>query len=52
MIVSFLVFSSLALLAGSISSYMLNHRNTGAILKWLQIVVFVGIAIYILLPEN
>jgi threonine/homoserine/homoserine lactone efflux protein len=52
MVVSFMVFSGLALLAGSISSYMLNHKNTGTILKWLQIVVFVGIAVYILLPEN
>jgi threonine/homoserine/homoserine lactone efflux protein len=52
MVVSFMVFSSLALLAGSISAYMLNHKNIGTILKWLQIVVFVGIAVYILLPEN
>ena len=52
MVVSFLVFSGLALLAGSISSYMLTHKNTGFILKWLQILVFVGIAIYILLPEK
>ena len=52
MIVSFMVFSGLALLAGGISSYMVNHKNTGTILKWLQIIVFVGIAVYILLPEN
>ena len=52
MIVSFMVFSGFALLAGGISSYMVNHKNTGTILKWLQIIVFVGIAVYILLPEN
>ena len=52
MIVSFMVFSGLVLLGGGISSYMVNHKNTGTILKWLQIIVFVGIAVYILLPEN
>jgi threonine/homoserine/homoserine lactone efflux protein len=52
MVVSFIVFSGVALLAGSISSYLLTHKNTGFVLKWLQILVFVGIAIYILLPEK
>lgn len=52
MIVSFMVFGGMALLAGSISNYLLNHRNTGVVLKWLQILVFVGIAIYIILPEK
>jgi len=52
MVVSFMVFSGLALLAGSISTYMLTHKNTGFVLKWLQIVVFVGIAVYILLPDK
>ena len=50
MIVSFIVFSSLALLSGTISSYLLKHKSTGAVLKWLQIVVFIGIAIFILNP--
>ncbi|MFK5981970.1 MAG: LysE family translocator [Flavobacteriaceae bacterium] len=50
MIVSFIVFSSLALLSGTISSYLLKHKSTGAVLKWLQIVVFIGIAIFILIP--
>ena len=52
MVVSFLVFSSIALLAGTISSFLLRNKNTGVVLKWLQILVFVGIAIFILLPEN
>ncbi len=52
MVVSFIVFSGIALLAGSISSYLLTHKNTGFVLKWLQILVFVGIAVYILLPEK
>ena len=48
-VVSFIVFSSVALLAGQIKTYTLKHKNSGLVLKWLQIVVFVGIAIFILL---
>jgi len=50
MMVAFFVFSSLAFLAGSVSSYLLKHQSTGLVLKWLQIVVFIGIAIFILIP--
>lgn len=50
MLLSFLIFGSFAWLAGSISSYLKKHANAGLILKWLQIIVFVGIAIFILLP--
>lgn len=49
MLVSFLIFSSIALLAGQIKTYTLKHKNSGLVLKWLQIVVFVGIAVFILL---
>ena len=49
-LVSFLVFSGIALLAGSISSLINKQRGVGVFLKWLQIVVFVGIAIYIMIP--
>lgn len=51
MLVSFMVFSLIALLAGSISTYFTNHSKAGVFLKWLQILVFVGIAFYILLSE-
>ncbi len=50
MIVSFLVFGFIAVLAGSISSYILKHKSVGVVLKWLQILVFIGIAIFILIP--
>lgn len=50
MIVSFFVFTTIALLAGSISNYILKHKSVGTWLKWLQIVVFVGIAVFILIP--
>lgn len=49
MLVSFLIFSTIALLAGQIKTYTLKHKNSGLVLKWLQIVVFIGIAIFILL---
>ena len=49
MLVSFIIFSAIALLAGEIKTYTLNHKNSGLVFKWLQIVVFVGIAIFILL---
>ncbi len=47
MAISFLVFSSIALLAGRISEFILKRKNVHVFLKWLQIVVFVGIALYI-----
>jgi threonine/homoserine/homoserine lactone efflux protein len=49
MLVSFIVFSTIALLASQIKTYTLSHKNSGLFLKWLQIVVFIGIAIFILL---
>ena len=50
MLVSFIIFSSVALLAGRVSSFLKQQKNVGILLKWLQIVVFIGIAIYILVP--
>ena len=50
MIVSFMVFGFISVLAGKISTYLKSHKAVGPILKWLQIIVFIGIAIYILIP--
>lgn len=50
MLVSFMIFGAIAILAGYISSYLLKNSSVGLYLKWLQIMVFVGIAIFILLP--
>jgi threonine/homoserine/homoserine lactone efflux protein len=50
MMVSFLTFSTIALLAGNVSQFLLQHRSVGMVLKWLQISVFIGISIYILIP--
>jgi threonine/homoserine/homoserine lactone efflux protein len=52
MATSFIIFSGIAILAGSISGYLKTNKNIGIILKWLQIVVFVGIAIFIFLSEK
>jgi len=47
MSVSAIIFSAIAILAGSISEYIKQHNRVGFYLKWLQITVFVGIAILI-----
>ncbi|PWL38259.1 lysine transporter LysE [Flagellimonas aquimarina] len=52
MLSAFVVFSTIAFLAGSISGYLLKNPNTGVYLKWLQILVFIGIAIYLFLSDK
>lgn len=52
MLVAFIIFGLIALLAGSISTYLKGHSNLGFILKWLQILVFLGIGLYILLSNK
>ena len=49
MLVSFVIFSAIALLAGKIKIYTLKYERSGLVLKWLQIVVFIGIAVFILI---
>lgn len=46
---SFIIFSSVALLGGSISEQIQQNKSIGVWLKWLQILVFVGIAVFILI---
>lgn len=45
---SFVIFSSIALLGGTISERIQQNKSIGVWLKWLQIIVFVGIAVFIL----
>ncbi|WP_420602436.1 LysE family translocator [Flagellimonas sp.] len=52
MLVAFLIFGLIAVLAGSISNYLLKNPKAGIYLKWLQIVVFVLIAVYLLLSDK
>lgn len=49
MVVSFIVFATIALLAGQIKAYTMKNKILGVVLKWLQIVVFIGIAVFILI---
>lgn len=45
---SSIIFSAVAILAGSISEYLKTHKGIGKYLKWTQIVVFITIACLIL----
>lgn len=48
MIQSFVIFGAVAILAGSIAPVLQRSVSASVILKWLQIIVFIGIATYIL----
>ena len=52
MLVSGLLFSGIAILSGNISKYMTSNSKVGPVLKWMQIIVFVGIAVYLLLSNK
>lgn len=49
MLISLLIFSAIAILAGVISEKIKTNNKIGIYLKWMQIVVFVLIAVFILL---
>jgi threonine/homoserine/homoserine lactone efflux protein len=46
---SFIIFSSIAFLGGTISESIQKNKNIGVWLKWMQIIVFIGIAVFILI---
>jgi len=48
-LVSFVIFGGIALLGGKVSTYLMHQNNIGLVIKWAQIVVFVGIALLILI---
>ena len=48
-LVSFVIFSTIALLGGSISERIKQNKRIGIWLKWMQIIVFIGIALFILI---
>ena len=50
--VSTVIFSVVAILSGMISDFITKNSKVGIVLKWLQIIVFVGIAIYLLLSDK
>lgn len=43
-----LVFGMVALMAGRISLYLKRHRHAGVVLKWVQVLVLMGIAAFVL----
>jgi len=49
MLVSLVIFGTLAYLSGKVSKYLMRQQAAANVLKWMQIVVFVGIAVFILL---
>jgi threonine/homoserine/homoserine lactone efflux protein len=52
MIVTFFIFSSIALLSGAIAAQIKRHSGIEVFLRWLQIVVFIGIALFLLFSDN
>ncbi|HZH70363.1 MAG TPA: LysE family translocator [Flavobacteriaceae bacterium] len=50
MVVSFIIFSGIALLSGKIFRFITHYKKSGLFFRWLQIIVFIGIAFFLLLP--
>jgi len=50
--VSSLIFGSIAILSGMISELITKNTGMGTILKWLQILVFISIGVYLLLSDK
>lgn len=48
-LVSFVVFSLIAILGGTISEKIKTSKNIGVWLQWMQVFVFIGIAVFILI---
>ncbi|WP_298777541.1 LysE family translocator [uncultured Polaribacter sp.] len=48
-LISFIIFSSIAVLAGTISKRIKKNKKIDFYLKWLQIIVFLMIAVFILI---
>lgn len=46
---SFTIFSTIAFLGGTLSEYIRKHDKVGFYLKWMQIIVFILIAAFILI---
>ena len=48
MLQALFIFSMVSVLSGSFASYLKNHPRLNSNIKWFKIIVFVGIAIFIL----
>ncbi|WP_239985889.1 MULTISPECIES: LysE family translocator [Arenibacter] len=51
-LVSSAIFSAIAILAGSISEYIKTNKSLGKVLSWIQVLVFVGIGVYLLFSDK
>ncbi|MHA7057859.1 LysE family translocator [Aquimarina sp. M1] len=51
-VVSFFIFGGIAMMAGYIADRVKSNAKVGVFLKWLQIIVFVGIGVFILFSEK
>jgi len=51
MVQALLIFVLVALLSGSFASYLKKHPTFNTNIKWFKIIVFIGIAIFILFSE-
>jgi threonine/homoserine/homoserine lactone efflux protein len=51
-LISFCVFVLTAILSGMVSKYLKANKKIGFILKWMQIIVFIGIGVYLLFSNN
>ena len=49
MLQAFIIFSLVSILAGKISKYLQSHPHSGVIFKWVQVLAFIGIGIFILI---
>ena len=52
MLVTLVVFSLIAVMAGFISDFLKGNTRAPLVIKWLQIIVFIGIAIFILMADK
>jgi len=52
MFVSAVIFSLIAILSGLIAERLKKNAHIGIYLKWLQIIVFVGIAVYLFISDK
>ncbi|WP_158973730.1 LysE family translocator [Cellulophaga sp. L1A9] len=51
-LVSLSIFVLVAILSGMVSKYIKSNKKIGFILKWLQIIVFIGIGVYLLFSNK
>jgi threonine/homoserine/homoserine lactone efflux protein len=51
-ITAFLAFTLITFLSASLAKFLKESKGFGIVLKWMQIVVFLGIAVYLLFSNN